>query len=133
MDDNGWSELADVLALVSRRWMLPVMDELSRGIRSHNDLARNIGIDNQQLDRALRPLVRRNFIHRKVHAASPPIRVYYFLTPKGRAILTAFTVLRATIAAALSAEADESESKATDQDRRENHSLKVTARRDHQT
>lgn len=121
VDDNGWDQLADVLTLVSRRWTLPVLDELSRGFRSHNDLARNIGIENQQLDRALRPLVRGNFIHRKVHTTSPPIRVYYFLTPKGRAVLTSFTDLRTTIAAAL---AVEGEPKATQQGER--HPAKVT-------
>lgn len=82
-----WDKVSSLLDLVSRRWTLPVMEELSRGARSHNDLARVVCLENQQLDRTLQPLVRKGLVHRKVHAATPPIRVYYSLTPRGRAIL----------------------------------------------
>jgi DNA-binding HxlR family transcriptional regulator len=92
-----WAGITDLLDLVSRRWTLPVMDELARGARSHNDLARVTGLENQQLDRTLRPLVRRGLVYRKVHAATPPIRVYYSLTPRGQAILDSLFELRDTL------------------------------------
>jgi DNA-binding HxlR family transcriptional regulator len=82
-----WDKISSLLDLISRRWTLPVMEELSRGARSHNDLARVANLENQQLDRTLRPLVRKGLVYRKVHAATPPIRVYYSLTPRGRVIL----------------------------------------------
>jgi DNA-binding HxlR family transcriptional regulator len=93
-----WEKISDLLDLVSRRWTLPVMDELARGARSHNDLARVTNLENQQLDRTLRPLVRRGLVHRMVHAATPPVRVYYSLTPRGRAVLESLSELRETLA-----------------------------------
>jgi DNA-binding HxlR family transcriptional regulator/DNA-binding transcriptional ArsR family regulator len=79
----------EILRLISRRWTLPVMNELAKGIRSHNDLARAVGVDNKQLARALQPLVRKQLVYRKVHAATPPVRVYYCLSPRGK-VITAF-------------------------------------------
>ncbi|MEV0594618.1 winged helix-turn-helix transcriptional regulator [Nonomuraea cavernae] len=84
MDEKNVIEL---LNLVGRQWTLPVLDELARGARSHNDLARAIDANHQQLARVLRPLVSKHLVHRKVHEASPPIRVYYMLTPRGKAVL----------------------------------------------
>lgn len=92
--DMEWDKIAHLLDMVSRRWTLPVMEELARGARSHNDLARVTNLENQQLDRTLRPLVRHGLVHRKVHAATPPIRVYYSLTPRGKAILDSLYELR---------------------------------------
>ncbi|MEU5880909.1 helix-turn-helix domain-containing protein [Spirillospora sp. NPDC047279] len=79
-------KVEDMLRLISRRWTLPVMNELTKGIRSHNDLARAVGADNKQLARVLQPLVHKKLVYRKVHATTSPVRVYYSLTPRGKAI-----------------------------------------------
>lgn len=92
-----WDKISDLLDLVSRRWTLPVMDELSRGARSHNDLARVTKLENQQLSRTLQPLVRKGLVHRRVHAATPPIRVYYSLSPRGTAILESLSELHQSL------------------------------------
>jgi DNA-binding HxlR family transcriptional regulator len=91
----------EVLRLISRRWTLPVMNELNKGIRSHNDLARAIGADNKQLARALQSLVHKKFVHRKVHATTPPVRVYYSLTPRGKAITALCSELRTAVTTAM--------------------------------
>lgn len=93
----------EVLRLISRRWTLPVMNELAKGIRSHNDLARAVGADNKQLARALQPLVRKQLVYRKVHATTPPVRVYYSLTPRGKAITAFCSELNMAVTAAMDA------------------------------
>jgi DNA-binding HxlR family transcriptional regulator len=86
-----------LLSLVSRKWAVPVLDELDKGPRSHNELVRSLGIENQQLGRPLRELVRGGLVHRKVNASASPLRVYYSLTVLGHTVTTRIRELRVIV------------------------------------
>jgi len=77
----------DVLGLMSRKWSVSVLMTLSAGEKTHNDLARAINVEKQQLGRVLRRLVRKGLVNRNVHTSSTPIRVSYSLTRWGSAIV----------------------------------------------
>ncbi|WP_018680256.1 winged helix-turn-helix transcriptional regulator [Actinokineospora enzanensis] len=77
----------DVLGVMSRKWSISVLGALSSGAKTHNELARTVGVDNQQLDRVLRRLVAKGLIRRYVHTSSAPIRVSYSLTGWGAEIV----------------------------------------------
>src|SRR5215467_5638967 len=85
----NWCDDADaVTVVVSRKWVVPVLDALTDGPRRHNDLQRAVGrgIHPTVLDGTLRHLESTGLVRRDLAAASPP-HTWYQLTDLGQSLV----------------------------------------------
>ena len=82
------------LALIADKWAVLVITTLAGGSLRYNALRRAIaGVSQKMLTQTLRDLECNGLVERTVHPDTPP-RVEYGLTPLGRTLVEALTVLR---------------------------------------
>lgn len=82
------------LALIADKWAVLVITTLAAGSWRYNALRRELGeISQKMLTQTLRDLECNGLVERTVYPDSPP-RVEYNLTPLGRTLVEALTVLR---------------------------------------
>ncbi len=82
------------LALIADKWAVLVITTLAEGGRRYNVLRRDLdGISQKMLTQTLRDLECNGLVERTVYPDAPP-RVEYDLTPLGRTLVEALTVLR---------------------------------------
>ena len=82
------------LALIADKWAVLVITTLAGGTHRYNALRRELtGISQKMLTQTLRDLECNGLVVRTVHPDTPP-RVEYSLTPLGRTLVEALTVLR---------------------------------------
>jgi DNA-binding HxlR family transcriptional regulator len=82
------------LALIADKWAVLVITTLASGTRRYNALRREIdGVSQKMLTQTLRDLECNGLVERTVYPDMPP-RVEYDLTPLGRSLVDALTVLR---------------------------------------
>lgn len=89
----NWCDDADVVtAVVSRKWVVPVLDALTDGPRRHNDLQRAVdkGIHPTVLDDTLRHLENTGLVRRDTMPRTPPA-TWYQLTDLGRSLVVTLT------------------------------------------
>jgi len=82
------------LALIADKWAVLVITTLAAGGRRYNALRRELdGVSQKMLTQTLRDLECNGLVARTVYPDAPP-RVEYDLTPLGRTLVEALTVLR---------------------------------------
>jgi DNA-binding HxlR family transcriptional regulator len=82
------------LALIADKWAVLVITTLADGSVRYNALRRELGgVSQKMLTQTLRDLECNGLVARAVHPDTPP-RVEYSLTPLGRTLVDALTVLR---------------------------------------
>jgi len=82
------------LALIADKWAVLVITTLAGDTHRYNALRRELtGISQKMLTQTLRDLECNGLVARTVHPDTPP-RVEYSLTPLGRTLVEALTVLR---------------------------------------
>jgi DNA-binding HxlR family transcriptional regulator len=82
------------LALIADKWAVLVITTLAGGTRRYNALRRDLaGVSQKMLTQTLRDLECNGLVERTVYPDTPP-RVEYGLTPLGRTLVEALTVLR---------------------------------------
>ena len=82
------------LALIADKWAVLVITTLADGTRRYNALRRELdGVSQKMLTQTLRDLECNGLVERTVYPDMPP-RVEYGLTPLGRTLVDALTVLR---------------------------------------
>src|SRR4051812_22181542 len=82
------------LALIADKWAVLVITTLAGGTRRYNALRRAVaGVSQKMLTQTLRDLECNGLVARTVYPDTPP-RVEYGLTPLGRTLVEALTVLR---------------------------------------
>jgi len=78
-----------IVALLARRWCLPILETLSAGPRRHRELRRAVeGVADKVLVETLRALEDEHLVDRSVFA-EVPLRVEYELTDKARRLCQA--------------------------------------------
>jgi DNA-binding HxlR family transcriptional regulator len=90
---EDWCADADAMtAVVSRKWVVPVLGVLTGGPRRHNDLQRAVGrgIHPTVLDATLRHLENTGLVRRDTTPGTPPAS-WYQLTDLGWSLVTALT------------------------------------------
>jgi DNA-binding HxlR family transcriptional regulator len=90
---GNWSADADAMtAVVSRKWVVPVLGVLYDGPRRHNDLQRAVGrgIHPTVLDATLRHLEHAGLVRRDTTPGTPPA-AWYQLTDLGWSLVAALT------------------------------------------
>lgn len=87
--------IQSTIALVSGKWVLPVLEALRRRPRGYNELARAVDVDHKTLDRTLSRLRRRALVERTPSRIGGELeaRMRYRLTDRARAMLTAIDAL----------------------------------------
>ncbi|MQA84604.1 MAG: ArsR family transcriptional regulator [Streptosporangiales bacterium] len=73
--------------VISGKWVLVVLVELAKGPKRHNELARETGLEQKPLDRALRRLEEAGLVARNVSTTESPPRVRYRLTSQAEELL----------------------------------------------
>lgn len=95
--DNVESDICPVLAtarIVSGKWTLLVLRDLSEGPRRFGELERSLaGISPRTLSLRLRTLEDEAVVERRVYAEAPP-RVEYRLTSRGEALIPIIEAMR---------------------------------------
>lgn len=82
------------LALIADKWAVLIITTLADGTRRYNALRRELaGVSQKMLTQTLRDLECNGLVERTVYPDTPP-RVEYGLTPLGRTLVEALTVLR---------------------------------------
>jgi DNA-binding HxlR family transcriptional regulator len=82
------------LALIADKWAVLVITTLAGGTRRYNALRRDlVAVSQKMLTQTLRDLECNGLVERTVYPDTPP-RVEYGLTPLGRTLVEALTVLR---------------------------------------
>jgi DNA-binding HxlR family transcriptional regulator len=82
------------LALIADKWAVLIITTLATGSRRYNALRRELdGVSQKMLTQTLRDLECNGLVERTVYPDTPP-RVEYSLTPLGRTLVEALTVLR---------------------------------------
>jgi DNA-binding HxlR family transcriptional regulator len=85
--------LQRAVGVLSSKWSVAVLAELSEGTHRFNELLRHIdGISRRMLAVTLRRLEQHGLVERRVYA-SVPARVEYELTPDGEGLLAALAPL----------------------------------------
>jgi len=95
-DDNLTLEvsgLGEVVEVVSRRGILPILAGLATRPMRHNELARYTGLENKQLSRALRCAEDAGLVNRRVRGNGRPVEVAYCLTERGASLVMALNSL----------------------------------------
>ena len=93
--DIAWDDAAGTVALLSGKWVLPVLRALNEnGTLRHNQLHREIGanVSSRSLDATLRRMEADGLAERRVHPGTPPT-VSYRLTPLARSLLSPLAAL----------------------------------------
>jgi DNA-binding HxlR family transcriptional regulator len=88
MCTTNWDTVGTVIEIVSPKWVLTVLAELTDGPKRHNELSRAICLDHKRLGRILRRLQKAKIVARKVNVARQPVHVQYQLTRSGNALMT---------------------------------------------
>jgi DNA-binding HxlR family transcriptional regulator len=86
---SGWmaSEVRGTLTLISRRWVLDVLNELQRGSTRRNTLRRRLSpVSDRVLTAVLRDLERAGLVSRTI-TIGVPVRVDYDLTEHGTSLI----------------------------------------------
>jgi len=83
-----------VIDVISRKWVLQVLDALAEGPRRHNELLRAIdsGLHPSVMDDTLSHLDQTGLVRRYTTAATPPA-AWYQLTDVGESLLGQFAAL----------------------------------------
>lgn len=82
------------LALIADKWAVLIITTLAGGTHRYNALRRALtGVSQKMLTQTLRDLECNGLVERTVYPDTPP-RVEYGLTPLGRTLVEALTVLR---------------------------------------
>jgi len=82
------------LALIADKWAVLIVTNLAEGTSRYNELKRALeGVSQKMLTQTLRDLECNGLVERTVYPDAPP-RVEYGLTPLGRTLVEALTVLR---------------------------------------
>lgn len=82
------------LALIADKWAVLIIAALADDTRRYNALRRELaGVSQKMLTQTLRDLECNGLVERTVYPDTPP-RVEYGLTPLGRTLVEALTVLR---------------------------------------
>jgi DNA-binding HxlR family transcriptional regulator len=82
------------LALIADKWAVLIITTLAGGTRRYNALRRELAsVSQKMLTQTLRDLECNGLVQRTVYPDTPP-RVEYGLTPLGRTLVEALTVLR---------------------------------------
>ncbi|WUH97640.1 helix-turn-helix transcriptional regulator [Spirillospora sp. NBC_00431] len=79
-----WRAAHAAVDLISGKWDLLVVAELTGRPRQYNDLLHTTGLDGKQLTRALRRLQNADLVKRMMQGSGQSARVFYSLTPHGR-------------------------------------------------
>jgi DNA-binding HxlR family transcriptional regulator len=89
---NWWADADAMFAVVSRKWVVPVLGVLTDGPRRHNDLHRAVGkgIHPTMLDATLRHLEHAGLVRRDTTPRTPPA-TWYQLTDLGWSLVAALT------------------------------------------
>lgn len=82
-----WQAVRAALGLISGRWDLPVLAELTKGSQGHRELQRATMLDSQQLTLALQHLEESRLIERKAHTTASPTSTHYCLTSYGHSLV----------------------------------------------
>ena len=91
IDIHQGHSAADVVALVSDKWVIEVLHALRAGHNRYGMMQRAIPqITKKMLTQTLRKLDRNGIIERVDYNESPP-RVEYFVTPAGNALIAQLT------------------------------------------
>ncbi len=91
---NGSCEIVSALNLLSGRWKLPILWNLSYGNIRYNELKRQIhGITNIMLTRSLQELEAHGLVSRIQYSEIPP-HVEYCLTKAGQKLIPALHELK---------------------------------------
>jgi DNA-binding HxlR family transcriptional regulator len=93
--DVAWDDAAGTVALLSGKWVLPVLRVLGEsGTRRHNQLHREIGanVSSRSLDATLRRMEAGGLVERRVDPGTPPA-VSYRLTAMARSLLSPLAAL----------------------------------------
>ncbi len=85
----GECPVIKTLEEVGSRWRMTVIHVLREGELRFNELKRATDANSQTLSRVLDELEELEYVTRQVEEDSP-VAVYYSLTPKGEALLSAF-------------------------------------------
>ena len=91
IDDDGVDELLSrdarrLLAVLARRWSLPILEALAAGALRHNEIRSAVsGVADKVLVETLRVLEAESLVTRTVYA-EVPLRVEYRLTDAGEAL-----------------------------------------------
>ena len=87
---NDWQAAGQALSLVSGKWTVPVLSELTESPKNYNELARAVGTDHKTLARTLRRLQADNLVLRESQGCQ---RVTYSLAPRAREITSLIDAL----------------------------------------
>jgi DNA-binding HxlR family transcriptional regulator len=94
---SGYEDAYEAARILSKKFVLAVLAELAKRPRSHNELARAIGlIEHKPLDRALHQLRGMQLIERNVlNISNSAPRVNYRLTARGYSLIPVINELAA--------------------------------------
>jgi DNA-binding HxlR family transcriptional regulator len=93
VEDSPLDGLQRAVGVLSAKWSVAVLAELSEGTHRFNELLRHIdGISRRMLAVTLRRLEQHGLVERRVYA-SVPARVEYDLTPGGEDLFAALAPL----------------------------------------
>ena len=87
---NDWQAAGQALSLVSGKWTVPVLSELTESPKNYNELARALGTDHKTLARTLHRLQADNLVLRESQGSQ---RVTYSLAPRAREITSLIEAL----------------------------------------
>jgi DNA-binding HxlR family transcriptional regulator len=92
--DNVVCPVARTARIVSGKWTLLIIRDLTTGTKRFSELERSLeGISPKTLSERLSALEREGMLHRKTYAEVPP-KVEYSLTPKGQALASVIEAMR---------------------------------------
>jgi DNA-binding HxlR family transcriptional regulator len=88
-----WEAVSVGVEVVSGKWLLPVMAELVRGPKRHNELSRAVQLDHKRLGRVLRRAQEAQIVTREADVSGPQFSVQYRLTGYGKDLLSILAAL----------------------------------------
>lgn len=92
--DNSTCPVARTARIISGKWTLLIIRDLSSGVKRFNQLERSLrGISPKTLSERLRSLEEEGIILRQIFAEMPP-RVEYSLTEKGHDLVDVIACMR---------------------------------------
>ncbi len=88
-----WDAARVGVEIVSGKWVLSVVAELTDGPKRHNELSRAVRIDHKRLGRVLRRLQEAQIVARETDVSRQQVHVRYQLTRSGRDLLPLLAAL----------------------------------------